>query len=181
MDSKLLKGLGAFAGAAVVAGGIVLGLGLGGDAEAADPMKSIPLTTKQALTVEPISRAAAVADVAACAQAEQDARAAYEAVDAALSDPAAPAVGTAAHDALLAARFAAKAEWAAAGAAANAAQGALQVAQEAQKSAETDFDRALCGATKTQTAKVADYCARFAEPVAAVPPGGTPGLEAKGP
>jgi len=65
-------------------------------------------------------------------------------------------------------------------AAANAAQGALQAAQEAQKSAEADFDRALCGATKTPTAKVADYCARFAAPVAAVPPGGAE-LEAKVP
>jgi len=180
MDSKLLKGLGAFSGAAIVVGGIVLGAGLGGEAEAADPMKSVPLATKQALSVEPVARAAAVADVASCAQAEQDARAAYEAADAALSNPAAPATGTAEHDALLAARFAVKAEWAAAGAAANAAQGALQAAQEAQKSAEADFDRALCGATKTPTAKVADYCARFAAPVAAVPPGGAE-LEAKVP
>lgn len=162
-NSKLVKVVGALAGAAIAVGGIVLATGLGGDAQAADPVKGISLATKQALVAEPVGKLAAAQALADCAQAERDARAVYEAADAAISDPAAPAVGSVAHDALLAARFAARADWAAAGVAANDAARTLQESEDVRKGAELTFDRAVCGATKTPAPNVAAYCANIAE------------------
>ena len=164
-DNKLTKIVGALAGAAIAAGGIVLAAGIGADVSAAaDPVKNIPLAAKRALAAAPDAEAIA-ADAALAAQADRDARAAFEAADAALFAPGAPAAGTAEHDALLAARFAARADWAAAGVAANDAAQALQDATEARRGAEVDFDRAVCGATVAPNAKVAAYCAKIAPPV----------------
>lgn len=164
-NSKLVKLVGALAGAAIAAGGIVLAVGIGGEAEAADPVRGIPRALKQGLAGDPANRAAATQALLAAGQADRDARAAFEAADAAVNDPAAPAVGSPEHDALLAARFAARADWAAAGVAANDAAKALQDAEETRRGAEVDFDRAVCGATKVPNAKVAAYCAKIAPAV----------------
>ena len=163
MDKDLIiKGLGALAGAAAIAGGLALTLG------ANDPMADVALDKKQAMVVDKAARAAVEADVATAVTSDQDARVAYEAADAAVNDDAAPAVGTKAHDTLLAARFAARVAWAAAGVAANNAAKAVQNGEEARKVAEADFDRAVCDATKTPSATVAAYCAKIAAPAALV-------------